>query len=119
RILDLRGRVALESEHGIIAHHATPVVGNLDQFFSTSFYVDLDARRTRVQRVLEQLLHHRGGPLHDFAGGDLVGNVLGKNVNAAHAESVQWSVSQMAAAKAKFIHEKTTSGKQLLSWPFS
>ena len=43
--------------------------------------------RAGVERVLEQLLDHRGGPLHHFAGGDLVGDLIGKNADAAHARS--------------------------------
>ena len=40
-----------------------------------------------VERVLQQLLHHRRGPVHHLAGGDLVGNLVGKNANAAHKVS--------------------------------
>src|SRR5580693_7780941 len=76
--------MAFEGEHGIVAHHAAAVVGDLDQLFATSFDVDLDASRACVERVLEQLFYHRGRALHHFAGGDLVGDVLGEDVDAAH-----------------------------------
>src|SRR5580693_8181793 len=76
--------MAFEGEHGIVAHHAAAVVGDLDQLFATSFDVDLDASRACVERVLEQLFYHRGRALHHLAGGDFVGYVLGEYVDAAH-----------------------------------
>src|SRR5664280_448570 len=83
-IADLGGGVTLESQHGIVAHHPAAVVGHLDQFLATCFDGDPDAARTGIQRVFQQLLDHRSGALHDFAGGDLVGYVFGENVDAAH-----------------------------------
>ena len=76
----------LERQHGIIAHHAASIICDLDQLFSARLHADLDPRRARIQSVLEQLLHHGRRPLHHFAGGDLVGNLLGKYVNAAHEQ---------------------------------
>src|SRR5208282_1168306 len=89
-VLDFRSRVTLEGQHGIVAHHATAVVGDLDQLFATGFYLNANARGTRVQRVLQQFFHHRRGTLDHLAGGDLVGDSLGKDVDLAHGN--QWSV---------------------------
>src|SRR4051812_11692178 len=47
----------------------------------------MNAARACVQRVLQQLFHHRRRTLHHLARGDLVGNVLGKYVDAAHGLS--------------------------------
>ena len=53
-------------------------------FLPPASIMNLDARGAGVERVLQQFLHHRGRALDHFARGDLVGNVLGKDVNAAH-----------------------------------
>ena len=47
----------LEREHGIVANHAASVVGNLNEFFAARLDADLNARRARVERVLQQLFH--------------------------------------------------------------
>ena len=39
-----------------------------------------------VERVLEQFFDDGGGALDHFAGGDLVGDLIGKNADAAHRE---------------------------------
>ena len=92
--LDFRGGVALEGQHGVVAHHAAAVVGDLDQLLPARLDLDADARGTGVQRVLQQFLHHRRGTLHHFAGGDLVGDSFGENVDFAHGSvaSGQWPV---------------------------
>ena len=76
--------MTFEGEHGIVAHHAASVVGDLDELFSAGLDTDLDAGCASVQSVFEQLLDYRGRALHHLAGGDLVGDVLGEYVNAAH-----------------------------------
>ena len=83
-VLDFRSGVALKRQHGIVAHHAAAVVGNLDQLLPARLDLYADARGTGVQRVLQQFLHHRRGTLHDLAGGDLVGDSFGKDVDFAH-----------------------------------
>jgi hypothetical protein len=44
----------------------------------------VDFRRPGIEAVLDQLLQHRGGPFHDFAGGDLADQKVGKGVDARH-----------------------------------
>ena len=96
-VLDLRSRMPLKRQHGIVAHHAATVVGNLDQLLPAGLHADLNSRCARVERVLQHLLHHRRRPLHHLARGDLVGNSLGEYVDASHGkvDSDQWPVSQM------------------------
>ena len=84
RIPDLRRGVALEGEQGIVAHHAAAVVGDLDQLLAASLNLNADAGGAGVERIFQQLLGHRSRTLHHFAGGDLVGNVFGKDVDSAH-----------------------------------
>ena len=83
-IADLRGGVALEGQHGVVAHHAAAVVDDLDQLLASRLDVHANAVGAGIERVLQQLLHHRGGALDHLAGGDLVGYVFGENVDAAH-----------------------------------
>ena len=83
-VLQLAGGVALEGQQGIVAHHAAAVVDDLDELLAAGLDVDPDARGAGIQRVLQQLLDHRGGTLDDLTGGDLVGNVLGEYVNSSH-----------------------------------
>src|SRR5271155_1066824 len=90
--------MTLEGEHGIVAYHAASVVGDLDQLLAARLNVDLNARGARVQRVLEQFFHHRGRALHHLAGGDLVGDVLGEYVNAAHGAVLSSRFSVLSAA---------------------
>ena len=84
--------MALESQHSVVAHHATAIVCHLDQLLAASFDVYSNALCTCVERVLQQFLHYRGRALHHFAGGDLVGDVVGENVDAAHKYSFKFLV---------------------------
>jgi len=95
----------LETQEGIVAHHAAAVVGNLNEPLAPSLDIHPDPCGPGIECVFEQLLHHRSGPLHHLACGDLVGNLLGKNVNASMCDwmsdcSVN-PVSQTRQVKAK------------------
>ena len=81
--------MALERQHGVIAHHAAAVVGNLDQLLPARFDADFNARCPGIKRVLEHFLYHGSRALHHLAGGDLVGNGLGEYVDAAHGSEVR------------------------------
>jgi len=78
----------LEGQQSVVAHHATTIVGDLDEFFPAGFDLDPDAGGTSIQRVLQQFLHHRCGTFHHFPCGDLVGNLLGKYMDAAHSSEM-------------------------------
>ena len=69
---DLRRRVPLERERRVLGPHSGAVVENGDSEDAAALDVDGDAARARVERVLDELLHRRGGPLDDLARGDLV-----------------------------------------------
>ena len=85
--LDFRSRMPLECQHGIVAHHAAAIVDDLDQLLPARFDVDANAAGARIQRVLQQLLHHRCRTLHHLARGDLVGNAFRQYVNLPHLVS--------------------------------
>ncbi len=80
--------MALKGKQGVVGNHAGAVVDDLDQFFAAGLHVDTDAGRSGINRVLDEFLDDGCGTLDNFAGGDLVGNVLGKYVDSSHALAV-------------------------------
>ena len=83
----LRGGVALEGEQRVVAIHALAVVGHADQLASAAFDFDPDARGAGVQGILQQLLDYGGGTVDHLARGDLIGDLVRKNADAAHKRS--------------------------------
>lgn len=69
---DLAGGVAAHRQRQLLGRDAAAIVADADQADAAFLQVDIDALGARVERVLDQLLHHGGGPLDHFAGGDLV-----------------------------------------------
>ena len=83
-VAQLAGGVAFEGEQRVVAQHAAAIVDDADEAPSAGFDLDAQLGRAGVERVFEQLLDDRGRALHDFAGGDLVGDLVGENADAAH-----------------------------------
>jgi hypothetical protein len=73
---ELAGRVRPEREHEIGRRHAAAVVAHAHEPRPAFLEVDVDERRAGVERVLDQLLDDRRGPLDHLAGGDLVLDLL-------------------------------------------
>jgi hypothetical protein len=71
--------MTFECQKGVIPNHPFAVVGNFQEPASAGLDVYHDAFRTGVNRILDQFLCNRSRSLDDFAGGNLVGNVIGKN----------------------------------------
>jgi len=65
--------VTAQGQPRLLVAHPAPVVGDADQPTAAAVDLDLDPPGPGVQGVLAQLLHHRGGPFHHLAGGDLIG----------------------------------------------
>ena len=80
---DLARGMAQEREHRILLIHPHAVVGDLDVLLPAITDDDLQRRRSRIQRVLDQFLHHGVGTLDHFAGGDLVGEMVREDRHAA------------------------------------
>ena len=76
--------MALEGQQGIVPVHAVTVVAYADKAAAAGFDLDADSVCAGVEGVLQQLLDYRGWPVHHLAGSDLVGNLVGKNADAAH-----------------------------------
>ena len=85
-VAQFAGGVAFEGQQRVVAQHAAAVVHDADQPPAARFHLHAQIRRAGIERVFQQFLDHRRGPLHHFARGDLVGNLVGKNANAAHEE---------------------------------
>ena len=94
--------MALEGQHGVVADHAASVVGDLDEFFAAGFDDDLDAGGAGVERVFQQFFYDRGGALDHLAGGDLVGDVFGKDVDAAHGAVLSSRFSVLSGRQRQF-----------------
>jgi hypothetical protein len=74
----LRRRVTLEREDRVLANHSAAVIRNTHQPSAAELDVDLDTRRSGIDRILDELFYNRSGPLDDFAGGNLVSEVVGE-----------------------------------------
>ncbi len=76
--------VAFEGQQGIVAVHALAVVGDADEAAAAGLDFDANAVGAGVQGILQQFLDHGGRAIDNLAGGDLVGNLVGENADAAH-----------------------------------
>ena len=81
---ELGGSVALEGEERVVAAHTVAVVYDADELAAAGFDFDADARGVCVEGVFEEFLDYGGGTLNHLARGDLVGYLVGENVDAAH-----------------------------------
>ena len=86
---DLARGVPIEGQQGVVGPHAVAVVHHADATLATRLELDADCARTSVERILEQLLGHRGGTLDDLAGGNLTNQLVGHDVDSWHC----WRVS--------------------------
>ena len=71
---DLAGRMTLEAQECLFWRHPLAIIFDDREGFATAGEIHDHPRRPGIQRVLEELLNDRGGTLHHFAGGDLVGD---------------------------------------------
>jgi hypothetical protein len=93
---NLAGGVAREGERQLACGDALAVVLHLDALDAARLEADGHRCGAGVQAVLEQLLQHRGRPLHHLAGGDLAHQQLGQEPNLsrlrAHAAATSTGV---------------------------
>jgi len=68
-----------QRELRIGAAHARAVVADSNQALPAILDVDADRAGAGIECVLDQLLHHRRGPLDHLAGGDLVCDLGGQD----------------------------------------
>ena len=73
--------MALHRKRKVSLRDAGTIVGHLDQAPACLLNSHGDVMPAGVQGILHQLFNHRGGPLDHLTGGDLGGNIGGKNAN--------------------------------------
>ena len=76
--------MALEGEQGIVPVHTVPIIGDANELAAPSLDHDGDAIGSGVERVFKQLLHDGSRPIHHLARSDLIGDLVGKDADAAH-----------------------------------
>jgi hypothetical protein len=76
--------VAFEGKESVVADHAATVVSDADKAAATGFDFDADVSSSGIEGVLQEFFDDGGGTVDDFAGGDLVGDLVGENSDAAH-----------------------------------
>jgi hypothetical protein len=87
---DLARGVAREREPQLFARDPRAVVLDLHPLGAARVERHRDCLRAGVDAVLQELLQHRGRPLHHLARGDLAHEQLGQNADGAHA---RWTSS--------------------------
>ena len=60
------------------------VVGHADETASAGLDFDGDFFGAGIERIFDEFLHDAGGAFDHFAGGDLVGDLFGKQADAVH-----------------------------------
>ncbi|MNC86920.1 hypothetical protein D3C83_26070 [compost metagenome] len=76
---DLRRGMALQREQRLIARHPDPVVTHANALAAAVLGEHIDGDRAGVERVLDQLLHHRRRPFDHFTRRDLIGDRARQN----------------------------------------
>ena len=82
--------MALQGEQGVIPAHAHAIIRHADQAAPARPDLHSNLLSAGIQRILNEFLHHTGGPLHHLAGGDLVGDLFGKKVDPIHRPETCW-----------------------------
>ncbi len=80
--------MSLEGQPRIFGRHSHSIVAHADPGGTPVTNLDADPLGSGVQRILDELLHDRGRPLHHLAGGDLVDELIGELSNATHVHRV-------------------------------
>jgi hypothetical protein len=80
---ELARGMPLKSGSGVGLVHASPVVAHGNRLDTSALDKDDDLSSTRIERVLDKLLHHRSRTLNDLTRSNLVGKMLGQNCDSA------------------------------------
>ena len=78
---DLAGRVASQGQRQLVFFDAAAVIANANKLRAAAFDININPRGARIKAVFNQLFHHRRGPFHHLAGGNLVGELRRQNLN--------------------------------------
>ena len=77
----LAGGMPLDGQQRVVAVQARAVVAHGNQLAAAGSQLDIDLRGAGINGVFGQLFQSRCRPLHDLAGGDLVGHRLRKHAD--------------------------------------
>ena len=80
----LAGGVPLQTHHRILGIHPMTVVHHPNQGDSPAMNQHINSPGAGIQRILHQLLDHRGRALHDLASRHLTGQCFRENLNSRH-----------------------------------
>gem|GEM_PF-3189478 len=69
----------------LLSGDTTTVVADADQADAAFFQIDIHARGTGVEGILDQLLDHRSRPFNYLASGDLVDQDFRQGADRIHA----------------------------------
>ena len=83
---DLAGGMAAQRQRHFCARNAMPVVVDRDLAHAAGRQAHGDLRGTCVERIVDQLLHDRRGPLDHFTSCDLADQLVGQLLDRTHAE---------------------------------
>ncbi len=83
-VMELARGMTLKRKQRIVAKHTAAVIRNADQSAAAVFNFDMDARRAGVQRIFQQFFHDGSRAFDNFAGGDLICDVVREYANSAH-----------------------------------
>ncbi len=83
---DLAGRMPRDGQRQLRFADTAAVVADLQQLGAAARELHADVMRAGVEAVFEQFLQGGGGPLDDFAGGDLVDQKIRQHANIGHGK---------------------------------
>ena len=78
--------MALNAQCQVGGGHAKAIVGDTDEGLAAAAKGHINLAGTRIQRVLDKLLHNARRPLNDFARRDAVYGAFGKPVDSHECE---------------------------------
>jgi hypothetical protein len=78
---DFRCAMTNQCECSIVAIHSRSVIADANQLVAALLDRDFDRRRSGIERVLDELLHHRRWTLDHFAGSYLISHRARQNLN--------------------------------------
>ena len=70
-----------QGQRQLVFFDAAAVIADANELRAAAFDINVNPRGARIKTVLNQLFHHRRGPLHHLAGGNLVGELRRQNLN--------------------------------------
>jgi hypothetical protein len=76
--------MSFQAKQGVVAVHSGTVIDDFDLGVSPPADEDLDTFRASIEAVFDELLDHRGRPLHDFPGRHLIGDFFGQEADVSH-----------------------------------